>query len=91
MKKTKEQLEKQLKHTEDLLSECISCLWEYWDNEDTDTIRHYFKDNLGFTDEDMHYWYIEQELKRIEWETSEEDEDYEEDEEEDIILPWEKY
>lgn len=55
----------QLKHFEMLLSNCISYLWEIWNNEDTDTIRKSFE-RLGFSNEDMKYWEIEEELRYIE-------------------------
>jgi hypothetical protein len=54
----------QLKHNEKLLSNCIGYLWEIWNNEDTDTILKSFK-NLGFNEEDLDYWYINEEIENI--------------------------
>ena len=61
--KTLERIE-QLKHFESILGNCISYLWEIWNNEDIDTIERHFK-RLGFTEEDLGYWYIREELDRI--------------------------
>lgn len=49
----------QLKHFEDLLSNCISYLWEDFSFKDCDC-EECFK-NLGFTKEDMDYWSISEE------------------------------
>ena len=65
----------QLQHTEMLLGNCISYLWEIWNNEDVETIKKSFE-NLGFTKEDMDYWEIEEDLHNIE---------------EDSKRPWENY
>ena len=54
----------QLKHNEELLSNCISYLWEIWNNEDLDTIENSFK-RLGFTSEDLDYWYISEEIEEL--------------------------
>ena len=64
MNKELERIE-QLKHFETILGNCISYLWEIWDNEDIDTIERNFK-NLGFTEEDFGYWEIREELNYIE-------------------------
>ena len=54
----------ELKHNEELLKNCIGYLWEIWNNEDTDTILKSFK-RLGFTDKDLDYWYINEEIEDI--------------------------
>lgn len=60
----------QLKHNEELLGNCISYLWEIWDNEDLDTIRQKFI-RLGFKQEDLDYWYIDEEIENIKKELGE--------------------
>jgi hypothetical protein len=54
----------ELKHNEELLKNCISYLWEIWNNEDLDTILHNFK-RLGFTDKDLDYWNISEEIEEL--------------------------
>ncbi len=54
----------ELKHHEELLGNCISYLWEIWNNEDTDTILNNFK-RLGFNEKDLWYWEISYELEII--------------------------
>lgn len=52
------------KHYEELLSNCISYLWEIWSNEDIETIEKNFR-RLGFTDEDLLEFDISYELEII--------------------------
>lgn len=68
----KEELERieELKHQEKLLGNCISYLWEIWNNEDLDTIEKSFR-RLGFTDKDLEYWEIKQEIENIKKELEE--------------------
>lgn len=54
----------ELKHNEELLGNCISYLWEIWSNEDLDTIERSFR-RLDFTDKDLEYWEIKQEIENI--------------------------
>ena len=54
----------ELKHSEELLGNCISYLWEIWNNNS-------FK-RLGFNDEDLLYWDITTELEQIKRESEEE-------------------
>ena len=54
----------ELKHHEELLGNCISYLWEIWNNEDADTILNNFK-RLGFNEKDLLYWEISYELEII--------------------------
>lgn len=53
------------KHFEQLLINCISYLWEIWNNEDRETIKKSFE-RLGFSNEDMEYFDINEELLYIE-------------------------
>ena len=55
---------KKVEHNEELLSNCISYLWEIWNNEDADTILEHFK-RLGFNDEDLLDFDISYELEII--------------------------
>lgn len=55
----------QLKHFEVLLGNCIGYLWEIWSNESCETIKRSFE-RLGFKEEDLDYWEINEELKSIE-------------------------
>ena len=55
---------KKVEHNEELLSNCISYLWEIWNNEDLDTILNNFK-RLGFTDKDLDYWNISEEIEEL--------------------------
>lgn len=68
----KEELERieELKHQEELLGNCISYLWEIWNNIDLDTIEQGFR-RLGFTDKDLEYWEIKQEIENIKKELKE--------------------
>ncbi len=54
----------ELKHQEELLSNCISYLWEIWNNKDLDSIEEEFK-RLGFTDKDLEYWEITEDIKNL--------------------------
>ena len=60
----------ELKHNEELLANCISYLWEIWNNEDLDAIERSFR-RLGFTDKDLEYWEIKQEIENIKKELEE--------------------
>jgi len=60
----------ELKHNEYLLGNCISYLWEIWNNESCDDILNNFK-RLGFNDEDLLYWEISTELEQIKRESEE--------------------
>jgi hypothetical protein len=55
---------KKVEHNEELLSNCICYLWEIWNNEDLDTILNNFK-RLGFTDKDLKYWNISEEIEEL--------------------------
>lgn len=61
----------ELKHSEELLGNCISYLWEIWNNVSCDEILESFK-RLGFNDEDLLYWEISTELEQIKRESEEE-------------------
>lgn len=54
----------QVNHFEDLLNNMIDYLWEIWNNEDVDYIEKSFK-KLGFTDNDLEYFGIKEELLYI--------------------------
>lgn len=62
----KEELERieELKHQEYLLGSCICYLWEIWENENLDAIERGFR-RLGFTDKDLEYWEIKQEIESL--------------------------
>ena len=55
---------KKVEHNKELLSNCISYLWEIWNNEDLDTILNNFK-RLGFNNEDLLDFDISYELEII--------------------------
>lgn len=64
----------QLKHEEELLGNVINYLWEIWGNKDLDEIAKGFE-RLGFTEEDLDYWYITEEIDRIKLEIENTSED----------------
>lgn len=64
----------QLKHEEELLGNVINYLWEIWGNKDLDEISKGFS-RLGFTEEDLDYWYITEEIDRIKTEIENTSED----------------
>ena len=52
---------KELKHSEELLLECINYLMEIWENEEPEKIKNHFK-LIGFTDNDLEYYDINESL-----------------------------
>lgn len=66
---------KELKHSKELLSKCIDYLMEIWEKEEPKEIKNHFK-LIGFTDNDLEYYGINESLSYSE---------------EDSKLPWERY
>lgn len=55
---------KMILHNKELLDNCISYLWEIWNNESVDDIERYFR-RLGFNDEDLEDFGINDTIKEI--------------------------
>lgn len=52
---------KELKHSKELLSKCIDYLMEIWEKEEPKEIKNHFK-LIGFTDNDLEYYGINESL-----------------------------
>lgn len=58
---------KELERREKILENCVGRFWEYWENEDLDTVDFLFR-KLGFNEKDYEDFGIKEEFDYMEYE-----------------------